>query len=89
MHHHLRYVVMRREREWKIVQAGHRHPGSYLSKRQAVCAAIEFAERDGRAGYHVEVLVRHEDGRFLPEWVSGKDPHSDEGARPLLMPYRH
>jgi hypothetical protein len=87
--HHLRYVVMRREHEWKIVQAGRRHSGSYPSRRQAVSAAIEFAERDGQAGCHVEVLVREEDGTFLAEWISGGGPRSEEGAQPLLTPYRH
>jgi hypothetical protein len=64
---HLRYVVVRREAEWTIVQGGRRYSGSYPSKRQAVCAAIEFGEKDGHAGRRVEVLVGHEDGHFLTE----------------------
>ena len=62
---HLRYVVVRRGAEWKIVRAGRRYSGSYPSKRQALCAAIEYAEQDGHAGRRVEVLVRHEDGHFV------------------------
>jgi hypothetical protein len=85
---HLRYVVLRREGEWKIVQAGRRYSGSYPSKRQALCAAIEFAELDGRAGRRVEVLVRHEDGHFFTEWIFGHDPQPDATARPILTPNR-
>jgi hypothetical protein len=29
-----------------------------------------------------EVLVRHEDNRFITEWVYGLDLHPDEAARP-------
>ena len=84
----VRYVVVRREAEWKIVRAGRRYSGSYPSKRQALCAAIEFAEQDGHAGRRVEVLVRHEDGHFLTEWVFGRDPDPDAAARPVLVPSR-
>jgi hypothetical protein len=85
---HLRYVVLRREGEWKIVQGGRRHSGSYPSKRQALCAAIAFGEKDGHAGRRVEVLVGHEDGHFLTEWIFGRDPGCDEAARPIVMPGR-
>ena len=84
---HLRYVVVRREDEWKIVQGGRRFPGSYPGKSQALCAAIEFAERDGYAGRRVEVLVRHEDGHFLTEWIFGTGAPPDE-AGPMLTPNR-
>jgi hypothetical protein len=85
----LRYVVVRREDEWKIVQGGRRHSGSYTSKRQALCAAIEFAERDGHAGRRVEVLVRQEDGHFSTEWVFGRGLAADTEAQPILTPIRH
>ena len=85
---HLRYVVVRREDEWKIVQGGRRHSGSYPSQRQALSAAIEFAEADGHAGRRVEVLVRDEDGHFLIEWIFGRDSRRDASAGPMLMPYR-
>jgi hypothetical protein len=84
----LRYVVVRREEEWKIVRGGQRYSGSYPSKTQALCAAIEFAERDGHAGRHVEVLVRHEDGHFLTEWIFGRDAHAGEAVPPILAPNR-
>jgi hypothetical protein len=84
----LRYVVVRREDEWKIVQGGRRHSGSYPSQRQALCAAIKFAERDGQAGRRVEVLVRHEDGHFLTEWIFGRDLGPDAAAQPILTPNR-
>ena len=85
---HLRYVVVRREDEWKIVRGGRRYSGSYPSKRQALSAAIEIAETDGHAGRRVEVLVGHEDGHFLTEWIFGHDPRPDTSARPILTPNR-
>jgi len=83
---HLRYVVVRREGEWKIVQGGRRYSGSYPSRRQALCAAIEYAEKDGRPGRRVEVLVREEDGHFLMEWSFGRDLHPDAATQPILTP---
>jgi hypothetical protein len=85
---HLRYVVVRREGEWRIVQGGRLWSGSYPGKRQALCAAIEFGEQDGRAGRRVEVLVGHEDGHFLTEWIFGRDPRCDDAARPIVTPSR-
>jgi hypothetical protein len=85
----LRYVVVRREDEWKIVQGGRRHSGSYTSQRLALCAAIEFAEQHGRAGRRVEVLVRQEDGHFSTEWVFGRGLAADAEARPILTPIRN
>jgi hypothetical protein len=83
---HLRYVVVRREGEWKIVQGGRRYADAYPSKRQALSAAITFAEREGRSGRRVEVLVGHEDGHFLTEWIFGQMPESDMVVRPVLTP---
>jgi Uncharacterized protein conserved in bacteria (DUF2188) len=85
---HLRYVVVRREDEWKIVQGGRRYAGSYPSQRQALSAAIEFAEMDGHAGRRVEVLVRDEEGHFLIQWMFGRDLLQDASARPMLTPNR-
>ena len=73
--HNLRYVVWDYEGEWKIVRGGRRFSGSYPSKSQAMCAAIECAEKDAHTGQPAEVLVRHEDGCFLTEWTFGRDPH--------------
>jgi hypothetical protein len=67
-----RYVVVNEDSGWRIVQGGRRYPGSFSSKTLAVVTAIGFAQRDGGAGQHGEVLVRHEDGRFATEWCSGK-----------------
>ena len=55
---------------------------TFPSKAQALCAAIELAERDGERGHAPEVLVRHEDDRFITEWVYGEDLHPDDAARP-------
>jgi hypothetical protein len=83
---HVRYVVLRRETEWKIVQGARRYSGAYPSRTQAVSAAIGFAEQDSQAGRRVEVLVRDEDGHFLTEWIFG-NPHA-EAAAPILTPTR-
>ena len=80
-----RYVVLNQEAGWKIVQGARRFPGAYPSKTQAICSAIAFAENDGNAGRHAEVLVQHEDGRFITEWVFGQDPRPDEAARPRAV----
>jgi hypothetical protein len=41
-----------------------------------------LAEKDGARGEAPEVLVRHEDDRFITEWVYGQDLHPDDAARP-------
>jgi hypothetical protein len=81
---HSRFVVVSEEEHWTIVQGGKGHIGSYATKTQAMCAAIEFAEQAGQDRGVGEVLVRHEDGRFLMEWRFGDDPHSTKAARPVL-----
>jgi len=77
-----RYVVVNVEGEWRIKQAGRHFKEAYASKAQALCAAIEFAEKDGDTGSPAEVLVRHEDDHFVTEWVYGEDPHATNAARP-------
>jgi hypothetical protein len=81
----LRYVVVSEESRWQIVRGGRRFPETYPSKSQAVCSAIAFAERDGQAGRRAEVMVRHENGLFITEWVFGEDVDADEAAKPLLL----
>ena len=80
-----RYVVVSEEYGWQIVRGGRRYPQTYTSKTQAVCSAIALAERDGVAGRRAEVMVRHEDGHFITEWVYGEDLRQDEAA-PLPAP---
>jgi hypothetical protein len=80
-----RYVVVSEESRWQIVRGGRRFPETYQSKTQAVCRAIAFAERDGLAGRRAEVMVRHEDGHFITEWVYGEDLHQDKATRPPLL----
>jgi hypothetical protein len=70
--HKPRYVVINREGEWLIKQAGRRFPSSYASKTQALSAAIEYAAKDGDEGYSVDVLVRTEDEHFVTEWTAGR-----------------
>jgi Uncharacterized protein conserved in bacteria (DUF2188) len=77
-----RYVVMNHNGAWEIRSACRRVTATFPSKAQALCAAIELAEHDGARGHAPEVLVRHEDDRFITEWVYGVDLHPDEAARP-------
>jgi hypothetical protein len=80
-----RYVVVSEESRWQIVRGGRRYPETYTSKSQAVCSAIAFAQRDGLAGRRAEVMVRHEDGHFITEWVYGEHSRQDKAA-PLPAP---
>jgi hypothetical protein len=80
--HKSRYVVMNQDGGWQIRNAHHHVAATFPSKAQALCAAIELAEKDGGRDHAPEVLVRHEDDRFVTEWVYGEDPHPDEAARP-------
>ena len=79
-----RYIVVNHEFGWRIIQGGRRFPGDYPSKTQAICSAIAFAEQDGNAGRQAEVLVQHEDGRFIIEWVFGRHSPPDDAARPIV-----
>jgi hypothetical protein len=85
---HFRYVVVGQGDRWTIIQ-GRRRFTQYPSKSQAMVAAIKFAEKDGDAGRDVEVLVRHEDGRFMTEWIFGQDLHPGEVDRPLITPIKN
>ena len=81
-----RYVVVSEQSRWTIIQHGRRFPEAYSSKTQALCSAIEFAERDGHSGLHSEVLVLHENGLFIIEWIYGEEAHPETAARPLTPP---
>jgi len=72
-----RYIVASAGAQWKIVRGGPHRLELYPTKTQAVCAAIELAEHDPGA----EVLVRHEDGYVLTEWVQGQEA-PEKAARP-------
>jgi hypothetical protein len=79
-----RYIVVNQEFGWQIIQGGRRFAGEYPSKSQAIRSAIAFAERDGNAGRQPEVLVQHEDGRFITEWVFGRHRRPEAAARPIV-----
>ncbi len=80
--HKSRYVVIRQDGGWQIKNAYRQVTSTFPSKAQALCTAIELAEKDGNRGHTPEVLVRHEDDRFMTEWVYGDDLHPDAAARP-------
>jgi hypothetical protein len=63
--HKSRYVVTNQNGGWRIRNAHHHVTATFPSKAQALCAAIELAEKDGECGHAPEVLVRHEDDRFI------------------------
>jgi hypothetical protein len=65
------------EGEWKI-RVGYRYTRPYASKREALRAAIDFAERDGQAGRDAQVLIQGEDRMFRAAWVYGRDPYPIE-----------
>ena len=77
-----RYVVSGCDGEWQVRRANSRVTETFPSKAHALCAAIELAEKDGARGDAPAVLVRHEDDRFITEWVYGQDLHPDDAARP-------
>lgn len=81
----LRYVVVSDESRWQIVRGGRRFPETYPSKNLAICSAIALAERDGLAGRRAEVIVRHENGLFITEWVFGEDGNAGKAMQPLLL----
>ena len=68
------YFVIRHKGEWRI-RAGYRTTGSYPNRTQAMCAAIDFAEKDGMAGRQAQVLVQDDDRHFHTAWVYGRDPY--------------
>jgi hypothetical protein len=77
-----RYVVSGRGGEWQVRRTNSRVTETFPSKARALCAAIELAQKGGARGEAPEVLVRHEDDRFITEWVYGEDLHPDDAARP-------
>jgi len=74
---HAQYFVTNQKGEWKI-RVGYRYTGCYASKRDAVRAAIDFAERDGQAGRDPQVLIQGEDRLFRAAWIYGRDPYPIE-----------
>jgi hypothetical protein len=81
----LRYVVVSEGSRWQIVRGGRRFPETYPSKTLAICSAIACAERDGLAGHRAEVMVRHENGLFITEWVFGEDVNAAKATEPPLL----
>ena len=71
--HKSRYVVTTQDGGWQIRNVHHHVAATFPSKAQALCAAVELAEKDGGRGHAPEVVVRHKDDRFITEWVYGED----------------
>ena len=81
----LRYVVVSDGSRWQIIRAGRRFPETYPTKHQAIESAVALGEKDGQAGRRAEVMVRHENGLFITEWVFGEDVHALKAAQPPLI----
>jgi hypothetical protein len=76
------YFVLNHQGEWKI-KAGYRFIGPFGSRAHALCAAIDYAEKDGQAGRDAQVLVEGEDRIYRIKWTYGRDPYPNKAARPL------
>src|SRR5262245_16206808 len=73
------FFVVFRDRQWKIRHDGI-HYGPYATKRDAILAAIEAANKAGGFGHEPRVLVEGSlIGRVQTEWTYGQDPY------PLLL----
>jgi hypothetical protein len=77
MHQH-RYIVVSEREGWKIVRGSPRPRKPYPTEREAVGAAMDFAERDGFT--EAEVVVRHEDGYFATVLVHRSTPPAATGT---------
>jgi hypothetical protein len=75
----VRYLVIQRNGEWKI-SSGNFRMGPYRDRIQAIDAAIDMADRDGRNGRDSQVLVRGDDRQLRIEWTYGRDPYPDSVA---------
>jgi len=80
--HSPRFVIASAGAKWRIVRGGPRGLEPYPTKTQALCAAIEFAEHEAGA----QVVVQHEDGYFITEWVQGQEDSPEMAARPRPIP---
>jgi hypothetical protein len=72
----VRYLVVKRNGEWKIT-VGSVQMGPYRDRIDAIDAAIELADHDGRDGRDSQVLVRGEDKQLRIEWTYGRDPYPE------------
>ena len=63
-----RYIVVKQESGWQIVQAGRHFPANYPNMTQALRSAIALAQWATTAGRRPAVLIRDEDGRFFTVW---------------------
>jgi len=78
-----RYIVVKQESGWRVVQGGRRFPANYPNMTQALRSAIALAQ--WAAGRRPAVLIRDEDGRFFTVWVIGRDQRPNKRARPWIL----
>jgi len=71
-----RYFIVHNEiqDEW-LIRFGDREYGPYKSQEEARLFAIDAAQKLGAYGESAEVCLMGENGHFLSEWTSGRDPH--------------
>jgi hypothetical protein len=76
-----RYLVIQYGDAWAI-RSGSRTFGPFSDHVHALDVAIDFAEKDGKAGRPAKVLVQ-EDGRTLRTvWTYGRDPYPSTQGSP-------
>jgi len=83
----VRYLVVYRNGEWKII-SGNSRMGPFPNRVDAIDHAIDMADQDGRDGHESQVLVRREDRRVRVEWTYGRDPYPDH-PEPLALAKLH
>lgn len=72
------YVVMPDGLCWKVKCNGVDYP-HYVTRDEAVGAAVQAAYEAGRLGYDALVLIHDSEGRVQVEWVYGYQPKDLRG----------
>jgi hypothetical protein len=74
--HH--FIVARSDSSWKVSFHGSEQ-SPFVSKEDAIAAAVAEAKLQSAKGLEVEVLVQDIDSTFHSAWRSGEDDDSDRG----------
>jgi uncharacterized protein (DUF2141 family) len=69
------YVVMPDGTGWKVKCNGVDYP-YYVTRDEAVGAAVHAAFEAGKLGYYALVLVQDSEGRVQVEWNYGQEPRN-------------
>jgi hypothetical protein len=69
-----RYLVVRQKNLWFIKFDGEEY-GPYMTEREAMLFAIDAAQKLGKQGEEMQVLVVSDDGTPLAVWTYGQHPY--------------